>query len=535
MSARKQDATASARPYGAEQQEEVVAFLSRPQAYDPVPDSVQRIDTHASLVFLAGPLAYKVKRAVRYPFLDFSTLEKRYRACLNELTLNRRTAPQLYEAVVPVTRQPDGGLAIGGAGVPVEWAVRMRRFDQSVLYDCMAEEGRLDIALMAPLADAVRALHRRADRHLTEDIMVSALARLIAENDEEMRRHGELYEPARAAALTRACRQRLDRLAPLLRSRARHGHVRHCHGDLHLRNIVGIDGRPVLFDAVEFDDAIAIVDTLDDLAFLLMDLWFRGLPAHANAVLNRYLSGPRTDDLPGLAALPLFLSTRAMIRSKAEALRADGTEDRGARNDALDRARRYFALAEEFLRPAAPMLVAVGGLSGTGKTTVARALAPLMPPPPGAVHLRSDVERKHLFAVAEEERLSEAAYRPDVTAMVYAVLAKKAGLVAAAGHSVIVDAVHGTAREREAIEAVAAREGVAFAGLWLTAPADTLLTRVGARTGDASDADAAVVRAQLDYDIGPVAWPTIRTGRPVEAVTADCARFIGLPPSGSTD
>lgn len=512
----------------ADDQAAVLEFLSRPESYAPPPADVVRIDTHSAAVFLAGATAYKIKRAVRYPFLDFSTLEKRRLACLNELAVNRRTAGQLYQGVVPITRESSGALAIAGAGEPVEWAVKMARFEQSALYDQMAREGRLEIDHMAPLADTILAFHAGAPRIIEREESVAAFARLLSENEAAMRDNPAIFEPQRAERLIAASRCCFERLQPLLRERAMMGYVRHCHGDLHLRNIVEIDGRPVLFDAIEFDDAIATVDVLYDLAFLLMDLLFRGLSAHANALFNRYLGAARVADLRGLAALPFYLSTRALIRSKAEVLRAAASDDAGAKAEATAAARAYFDLAASLIAPAPPRLIAVGGLSGSGKSTLARALAPCIAPPPGAVHLRSDAERKRLFGVPEHERLPPAAYAATVTETVYHALRRKAAVIARAGHSAVVDAVHGRADERAAMEKVARDHGVAFTGLWLEAGADVLLDRVAQRRGDASDATTAVVREQLERDVGPLTWRRLRADGPLDTTLSACLDALGI-------
>ena len=276
-----------------------------------------------------------------------------------------------------------------------------------------------------------------------------------------------------------------------------------------------LDGAPVLFDAIEFDPRIATADVFYDLAFLLMDLIERGLNAAANIVLNRYLiETQRTDDLDALAALPLFLSVRAAIRAKVTAARRTPSAEHARIEQS---ARAYFALAGKLLAPPPPMLLAVGGLSGTGKSLLARALAPAILPAPGAVLLRSDVERKILFGVGETERLPETAYAPPVTAKVYATLADKARRVLAAGHSAIVDAVCARRDERALIAQAAA--GATFHGLFLTADLDVRLARVGAREADASDADAAVARRQEQYDLGTMQWISVdASGSPEETL-----------------
>lgn len=508
-------------------QAKVLNFMGRPQAYRPKPTTVERIETHASIVFLAGEDAFKVKRAVKYPFLDFSTLEKRRLACLNELRVNRRTAPMLYLDVVPVTEEGDGSLRLGGEGQPVEWVLHMRRFAQEKLYDRIAGEGRLDLSKMPPLAEVIAKFHAAADRVLAAEQAVRPLQGVLTDNEETFAANRDVIAETEAQALAEASRARLDTLAPLLEARARGGYVRHCHGDLHLRNIVEIGGEPILFDAIEFDDKLATIDVLYDLAFLLMDLGKRGLDAHANALLNAYLDAEwSTGNLLGLKTLPLFLSIRAAIRAKVELLRARLAAEAEAIK-AQREARIYFGLARRFLVPATPKLIAIGGLSGTGKSAVARAIAPLTGAFPGAVHIRSDLVRKRLFGAAPTERLPEAAYRQEVSDEVYAICRKRAKLALDGERAVIVDAVHAKPEERAAIAAVAADMGVPFTGLWLEAPAEIMRERVAKRRGDVSDATPEVVSEQLGYEIGPQDFQRIDASGSLSRVVASCLERLG--------
>ena len=492
-------------------QQPVIDFLANPATHGGA--EVQRVDTHAATVFLAGPRAIKIKRAVKFPFLDFSTLEKRKAACEAEIEVNRAYAPGIYRGVVAITREADGALAIGGTGEAVEWAVKMARFDSSQTFDHLAEAGKIDGALADALGRVVARAHDIAP--VVKDAgFPDALRTIAAQNEEDLVAAHELFPPAAANALVEATRLALNKTRALLVARESDGLVRRCHGDLHLGNIVLLDGEPVLFDALEFDPAFATIDVLYDLAFLLMDMIERGLQAQANIVFNRYLTQTRRNgDLDALAALPLFLSVRAAIRAKVTAARQDKDKDPAAAQSARD----YFALAGKLLLPRAPKLIAVGGLSGTGKSLLARSLAADIPPAPGAVWLRSDVERKALFGVAETDKLPEAAYTRDVTARVYTSLAAKARRVLAAGHSAIVDAVYADAKERAEIEQAAG--STAFHGLFLTADLDVRIARVGARMGDASDADAAVARAQERYDLSALAWHKVdASGTPDETL-----------------
>jgi aminoglycoside phosphotransferase family enzyme/predicted kinase len=493
-------------------QKAVTDFLGSPATHGDA--KVTRIDTHAASVFLAGERALKIKRAVRFPFLDFSTLEKRKAACESEIAVNRAFAPAIYRGVVAITRAPDGGLAIGGDGEAVEWAVEMRRFDESRTLDHLADRGEIDEALADALGRAVAKAHGLAPVAAGFDF-ADELTEIIAQNDAELAAKPKLFPAQQVAALGAKTRSTFEREHPLLEQRQRAGFVRRCHGDLHLGNIVLLDGEPMLFDAIEFDPNLATGDVFYDLAFLLMDLIERGLNPAANIVLNRYLyETRRLEDIDALAALPLFLSLRAAIRAKVTAARAKHSD---ARAQTEQSARDYFALAQKLLAPPPPQLVAVGGLSGTGKSWLARKLAPELWPAPGAAVLRSDVERKALFGLAETERLPQSAYAPQVTAKVYSTLADKARRVIAAGHSAIVDAVFADASERKTI-AIAAG-GAAFRGLFLTAALNARIARVGARAANASDADAAVARRQEQYNLGTIDWQKVDAdGEPPETL-----------------
>jgi aminoglycoside phosphotransferase family enzyme/predicted kinase len=508
-------------------QEKLLSFMGRPEAYDPPPATVERIDTHASIVFLAGPFAYKMKRAVKYPFLDFSTLEKRLEACLNELRVNARTAPQLYLEVIPVTGGKNGTFNIRGEGRAVEWVLLMRRFDQDKLYVRLAEAAKLPLVSMAPLAEVIATFHDSADRLLSQGRSVAPLEDILRDNAEALASNPRVIPQDAARELARLSRERLAALVPLLRARAHGGFVRHCHGDLHLRNIVEIDGRPVLFDAIEFDDSLATIDLLYDLAFLLMDLGKRGLTAHANAVLNAYLDYEgSTANLIGLVALPLFLAMRAAIRAKVELLRAN-THAAEKAEATRKQARNYFDLARSFLTPTPPRLIGIGGLSGSGKSTISRAIAPYIGAFPGAVHIRSDVERKRLFGVAPTERLPESAYAPEVSDEVYAMCRKRALMALVGGQAVIVDAVHAKQDEREALAALAGEMGVPFTGLWLEAPPEVMRQRIARRTSDTSDATPAVMDAQLAYEIGEQNFQVIDASLPFDQVVAACLDKLG--------
>jgi aminoglycoside phosphotransferase family enzyme/predicted kinase len=482
-------------------QERVFAFLTDPATHR----EVHRIDTHAASVFLEGERALKIKRAVRFPFLDYSTLAKRKAACDEEIRINRPFAPQIYRRVVPITQAPAGTLAIGGDGVPVEYAIEMRRFDENQTLDRLAEAGPPAPDLIAATAAAIAASHNVAPPVPAEP-WIASIPGIIEWNTTAFRSAG-CFPAADIDDLAEASRSAFERIRTLLERRGQQGYVRRCHGDLHLANIVLIDQKPVLFDAIEFDARIASIDVLYDLAFPIMDLIRYGRQAAANALLNRYLELTSSDHLDALAALALFMSLRAAIRANVLLARIDRCGP--GRADMLQSARSYFGLARQLIHPKAPTLVAIGGLSGTGKSVLARALAPEIMPQPGAVVLRSDVLRKQLFQVNETDRLPEGAYRPEIAEQIYGMLVQRADRVLSQGHSVVADAVFADAAERAAINEAARKRKVRFVGLFLVADLATRLRRVGHRQPDASDATPEIAGLQESYELGAVDWAKI--------------------------
>lgn len=508
-----------------EQQAEVLRLLRGRDPSRPVGDgaAAEEVETHAARVFLSGDRAFKMKRAVRYSFLDFSTLDARRAALEAELRLNRRTAPMLYRRLIPVTRTEAGGVEIGGEGEAVEWLLEMTRFDETDRLDRIAAHGPLPESVVAMLAETVADLHGQVE--IRSDMGGAAAMTEIVEGNA-----GDLAELV-PDILPREMVQRLDDLTRLELDRRRilldrrrfDGFVRHCHGDLHLANVVLLDGRPILFDCLEFDPALATIDVLYDLAFLIMDMLHREQRAAAVQLLALYLE--RTEDDAGAGLLPLFLAIRATVRSKIAGFAA--REHGGAPATA---ARAYQTQARGFLedRPT-PQLIAIGGLSGTGKSTLARTLAPDLGPAPGAVTVRSDGTRKRLFGRHPEERLGPEAYREEVSERVFARMADRARSLLEAGHAVIADGVFLRPEQRARLERAAGAAGAPFHGLWLEAPDDVAVHRVEGRNGGASDATAEVVRMQRAADPGPLDWGRIRAeGGPGE-VAAAARRIIHLP------
>ncbi|MGC4935515.1 AAA family ATPase [Gordonia sp. DT30] len=467
-------------------------LLTRAGALDPTVPTT-RIVTHGAFVFLNGPRAWKMKRPVRLRFFDFSTPELRHDVLVKELELNQRFAPELYRAVHAIRRADDASPTLDGPGETLDWVLEMTRFDDGALLVQRAEPGRLDDAFLRLLAESVVDLH--ATSPVRDDPQGAArLQEIVDGNLASMSVFPDVLDPATARQVTDRITAMITAHADLFDARARAGRVRRVHGDLHLGNIAVIDGRPVPFDCLEFDEEMATTDVLYDLAFLVMDLWARGLRHEANVVVNHYLDLSAADE-DGFCLLPAMLAVRATVRAHVSAA-ADATDD----------ARRYLALALGFTDPVAPRLIAIGGGSGTGKTTVARAVGGDVEPAPGARILRTDVLRKRLAGVAMTEALPRSAYTPEARAGVYAELDRLARIDLGRGMSVVADAVFGSRTQQQAIADVAAETGVEFTGIWLELDEAERISRIAQRGPDASDADASVARRQSDTLETPADW-----------------------------
>jgi len=509
---------AASNPAEGDMQERVFAYLADPARHP----GMRRIDTHGASVFLEGTRALKIKRAVRFPFLDYSTLEKRKTACEEEIRINRPFAPQIYHRVVPVTQGRDGSLEIGGGGTPVEYAIEMTRFDERLTLDHLAAAGELDASLVEAAAEAIAASHHIAPP-AAADPWIRSIPGIIEGNANAFREFAR-FPAEEIEVLEAASLAAFSKIKGLLEQRGPQGFVRRCHGDLHLANIVLIDHQPVLFDAIEFDPLIASTDVLYDLAFAIMDLLKFGQIAAANALLNKYLALTPVENLDALAALPLFMSLRSAIRAHVMLERIN--RNAGTKAEILPSAQAYFALARQLIDPSPPILVAVGGLSGTGKTVLARALAPAVPPQPGAVVMRTDVLRKQYFGIRETERLSENSYRSEVNDKIYETLIERASRILAQGHSAMVDGVFARPAERSAIAEAARRLNVRFAGFFLTADLATRQQRVGRRERDASDATPEIARAQENFDLGAIDWTIVDAGGTPERTLQKCLSLL---------
>ncbi len=473
---------------------DLVAGLLRPEAY---PHAVERIDlvaTHISWVLLTGEYAYKVKKPVDLGFLDFRDLERRRFYCEEEVRLNRFWAPELYLGVVPIALE-DGQPRVAGDGAAVEYAVRMRQFDQSLRLDHELEAGRLTEDDLRELAGEIATRHLEAERVGPAAPLLAATKRLMWENFDDLA--GELPDE-RFAALRRWTAESLDRQDSTLQERCSNGFYRECHGDLHLGNIVRLAGGIKAFDCIEFSEELRHIDVVADYGFLVMDLVARGRIDLAWAFLNRYLE--IGGDYAGLSLLPLYVVYRSLVRAKVAAIRRRARGPGERRDEDTATLDHYSGLARAWTEPRRPVLVVMHGLSGSGKTWVSSRLMTVLP----AVRIRSDLERKRMFGLAETDAshsgIASGIYRREAGEAVYSRLFEHARTALAAGLDVILDAAFLDREQRERARRMAGDSGAGFTIIQAFAPVDVLEQRLARRAAagkDASEADLAVLRHQL--------------------------------------
>jgi uncharacterized protein len=496
------------------------ASLLMDPTFHRITEPVEAIETHISRIFLAGDRVFKMKRAVMLPYVDFSTPTLRLAACEKEVELNSKTAPGLYLGVRHITKEPGGKLVFDGTGELVDAVIEMVRFDQSKLLDRMAVAGDLTPTLMTAAARMIVRYHRAAP--VVHAGRGAANLAGVLDINEAGFATSHVFGEAEIDTFGKVFRTALARHSELLDQREAAGKVRRCHGDLHLRNICLFDGEPRLFDCIEFNDQIATVDVLYDLAFLLMDLWHRGFPELANLVMNRYLD--EADDEDGFVLLPFFMAVRAAVRAHVTATQVE--EANSGSEKLVAEARSYFELARALLHEKPPLLIAIGGLSGSGKTTVAEALAAHVGAPPGARIVESDRIRKAMHGVPAETRLPDKAYRPEISDKVYSEMAWRAGLILSEGGSVVADAVFDTPTDRERIEKAARDRRLPYAGVWLEADPGVLGQRVGERRGGPSDATVEILSRQLQRTAIQIAWRRVNAERKPADIAAELIRFL---------
>lgn len=497
--AREQDSTHAAGT-GSASLDALVAALRDPARYPHPVERVALLQTHISCILLAGDFAYKIKKPVNLGFLDFSTLTARRRYCEEELRLNRRTAPGLYLDVVAIGGSTSAPV-IGGSPA-IEYAVKMQRFEQDDLLDRMARRGALSRQHVDALARNLAAFHARIERAGTQGAFGSAQRILAAalQNFEQMLPLVDATaDVARLARLRDWTTREQASLAAVFDARQREGWVRECHGDLHLGNIALLQGVPTPFDGIEFNPDFRWIDVISEVAFLVMDLLDHQLPRLAFRFLNAYLEC--TGDYAGLRVLRFYLVYRALVRAKVSCLRAQQAGMAARQTSAVQREyRQHLHLAERLAIPAHAAVLIMQGVSGSGKSTAAKALLEAL----GAVRLRSDVERRRLFGIPAGARsgsgLDADLYAPGASERTYARLAELARAVLAAHYPVIVDAAFLKRAQREDFAGLARAAEANFCIAACSAPAAVLRARLASRereARDASEAGLAVLERQL--------------------------------------
>jgi aminoglycoside phosphotransferase family enzyme/predicted kinase len=481
-------------------QQSLIRGLENPAAYEYAVTELRVIETHASWVILTGVWVYKIKKAVNFGFLDYSTLEKRKYNCQEELRLNQRFAPHVYIDVIAIAgtfEQPS--LQAGGA--PIEYAVRMKQFPQSGLLSTLAAQHTLTAKHIDELAALVPAMHATvsiADQY-SEYGLPDDIHHWVMENFEHIR--PALHKPQQRQqldTLERWCQQEFDNRRVLLEQRRCDGFVRECHGDLHLGNIAIIEAEITPFDGLEFNPQLRWIDVISEVAFLVMDIHDRGYPRLSCRLLNTYLQ--HTGDYSGLALLRYYLVYRALVRAKVAILRQAQARSTLDKQDAWHEYASYMELASRYVEPPLPVLIITHGLSGSGKSFYATRLAERL----GAIQVRSDLERKRLHGYPAgadtQSGIKAGLYSPAASERTYGQLAMLARTVIEAGYPVIIDATFLQAARREQFRLLSGALAVPFVLLHFEADKDTLHARIRSRQAageDPSEAGIKVLEAQL--------------------------------------
>jgi len=496
---------------------------------------VSVIQTHCARLYLSSDFVIKIKRPVSYSYLDLAALSKRRDICERELAVNQPAVPDIYLCVAAIIESEEGVLSFSFDTATItdpdsvkEWCLIMRRFEEQCILDNIAQSGEFNAPLARKTGQSIASYHLSLPSVTCDDGDVR-IDELIAELEFELKQLEQCFSHDAVDRLIEKMYERYRAVKGLLKLRSVNGFVRRCHGDLHLRNMLLRNDHPVPFDALEFDERLATTDVLYDLAFLVMDLCHRNLVPEANAVLNEYLVHSDERNISGVAMLDLFISIRAAIRAMttAQGIPVKDKENQSPQmyNGRLE-ALSYLQLAEDALAPKRAMVVAVGGFSGSGKTTIARELPTLISQLPGAVLLNSDTERKDEFNVSSTHHLGLAHYNEKNADRVYDRLLRRTTRAIDANYPVIVDATFLTKARRDEIQQLAEKKQVDFYGVWLMAPVQIMRGRIEARREDASDADVSILDKQLKQNKGTIDWQHIDTSATVGAIVKKIRQSI---------
>ena len=480
-----------------------IANMLKPEVYNHPAKNIELIETHISWVILTGDFAYKIKKPVDFGFLDFSTLEKRHNFCKQELELNRKLAPAIYLDVVAITGTADKP-RISGSGSAFEYAVKMIQFPQSAQLDNKLAADELKLEHMDAIAHMVADFHRSTE--VADETMdygnKEMVYQPVEENFRQINEHLDTeHYSNKLTALSQWSKSESIKQQAVFTQRKADGFIRQCHGDMHLRNLVWLDNRPMAFDCIEFNPTLSWIDVISEIAFLIMDLQHRYQHQLANRFLNSYLEV--TGDYAGLSVLPYYLCYRALVRAKVASLRLEQKSiTEKEKQQTLTEFESYLELATAYAQQQTPKLIIMRGLSASGKSTVSQPLLETL----GAIRIRSDVERKRLFGIDSSNSVSSdktpgkidsGIYNAQASLQTYKKLAELASEIICAGYSVIVDAAFLKHEQREPFQLLAKRLAVSYIIIETTAPVDVLRQRISKRKNDVSDADLAVLEHQL--------------------------------------
>jgi uncharacterized protein len=459
----------------------------------PVKAPIQLMQTHVSYVFLTGDYAYKVKKPVNFGFLNFSTLEARQHFCLEEITMNRQNAPEIYLDVLPIT-QTDDQFELDGTGQAVEYVVKMREFPQADLFISLFEQGKLTESHMEDLGKIVAQFHfiAQTNDYIRSFGEVAQIRQAIDENYQQTEKYIGSPQTKQQFEETKQFTDTFFANQPeLFKSRIQNDKIRECHGDLHLRNICLWKNQIQLFDRIEFNEPFRFVDVMYDVAFAVMDLEARGRKELGNAFLNTYVE--QTGDWSGLQVLPLYLSRQAYVRAKVTSfLLDDPGVPEAAKKEAMVTATDYYKLAWNYTQQRQGKVILMSGLSGSGKTTVARHLARKL----GAIQLRSDVVRKHLAGISLQEKGGAELYTPEMNQKTYDRLLELGIKLANQGWTVILDGKYDREAARTNAIAQSRKYQLPVEIIYCQAPDAILRDRLLSRTDDVSDATADLLNQQ---------------------------------------
>lgn len=489
---------------------------------------IELIETHISWVILTGDFAYKIKKSVNYGFLDFSTLQKRHDLCKQELELNRRLAPSIYLDVVPITGARDEVIissSVTDSTNVIEYAVKMAQFPQSAQLDNMLTAGKLKTKHIDAIAHMIAEFHQTIK--VSDDSMnygdKDAVYQPVEENFTQINENLDTAPYAdKLNTLSQWCSNEFSTLKTIFEKRKNDGFIRECHGDMHLRNLIWLNDKPVAFDCIEFNSKLRWIDVISEVAFLVMDLQDRKQQILANHFLNTYLE--LTGDYDGLSVLPFYLCYRALVRAKVNVLRLKQKDlSSKERELATTEFESYLELAVTYTQQPVPKLIIMRGLSASGKSTVSQQLLDAA----GAIRIRSDVERKRLFKIAPTNNMSEKVdngiYSPDASQRTYKKLLELTSMIIKSGYSVIVDAAFLKQEQREPFQKLAEQLKTPYIIIEIAAPTEILRQRIAQRKNDVSDADLAVLEHQLSN------WQPLQAGEKKVAIPVDTTGPLDLP------